>query len=115
MGLLVKTTPAVCLKIYVTELRKHGGMLLYEWILERAKALGIPGGSVFRAIAGYGRHGRLHEETFFELGADLPVELEFVAPEEQIAKLLELLDKEKTGLFYVKSATDSGVVGRDGR
>lgn len=101
----------MCLRIYVTELRKHDGMLLYEWILERAKALGIPGGSVFRAIAGYGRHGRLHEETFFELGADLPVELEFVAGEETIGKLLEMLEREKLGLFYVKSAAEAGWIG----
>ncbi|MBI4194588.1 MAG: DUF190 domain-containing protein [Betaproteobacteria bacterium] len=106
MGLLVKITPCVCLKIYVTELRHHDGELLYEWILEQAKKLGIPGGSVFRAIAGYGRHGRMHEETFFELGADLPVELEFIASEEQIAKLLTLLEREKMGLFYVKSAAE---------
>lgn len=111
MGPVVKSARAVCLKIYVTELRKHDGMLLYEWILERAKAIGIPGGSVFRAIAGYGRHGRLHEETFFELGADLPVELEFVAGEEEIGKLLEMLEREKLALFYVKSAAEAGLIG----
>jgi uncharacterized protein len=111
MGVLVKTTRADCLKIYVTELRKHDGKLLYEWILEQAKAIGIPGGSVFRAIAGYGRHGRLHEEIFFELGADLPVELEFVAGSDQIERLLALLEKEKMGLFYVRSAVESGLIG----
>jgi PII-like signaling protein len=107
----MKTTRAVCLKIYVTELRKHDGKLLYEWILEQAKAIGIPGGSVFRAIAGYGRHGRLHEETFFELGSDLPVELEFVAGTGQIDTLLGMLEKEKMGLFYVRSAVESGLAG----
>jgi PII-like signaling protein len=101
----------VCLKIYLTEKQKHDGKLLYEWILERAKDMGIPGGSVFRAIAGYGRHGKLHEETFFELAAELPVELEFVASEEQAAQLLGALGREKLGLFYVKSAAESGLTG----
>jgi PII-like signaling protein len=107
----MKTTLAVCLKIYVTELRKHDGMLLYEWILEQAKAIGIPGGSVFRAIAGYGRHGRLHEETFFELGADLPVELEFVASPEEIDRLVALLEEENLGLFCVRSLVEIGLAG----
>lgn len=112
MGVLVKTVPAVCLKIYVTELHKHDGRLLYEWILEQAKAIDIPGGSVFRAIAGYGRHGRLHEETFFELGADLPVELEFVASAAEIAKLVVLLDQEDLGLFCVSSPVEMGLSDR---
>jgi PII-like signaling protein len=29
--------------------------------------LGIHGGSAFKAIAGFGRHGVLHEDHFFEL------------------------------------------------
>jgi uncharacterized protein len=111
MDLLVKTTPSIFLRIYVTELKQHDGKLLYEWILEQARAIGIPGGSAFRAIAGYGRHGRLHEETFFELSPDLPVEVEFVATEGRIQQLLELLEKEKMGLFYIKSVTESGLVG----
>ena len=106
------TRQAICLKIYVTELRQHDGKLLYEWILEQAKALGIPGGSVFRAIAGYGRHGRVHEETFFELSGDLPVELEFVAAEPEIGKLLKLLDQEKMALFYVKFDVETGIAGK---
>jgi uncharacterized protein len=112
MDLLVKTTRCICLKIYVTELKHHNGKLLYEWILERAKAIGVPGGSVFRAIAGYGRHGRLHEETFFELSPDLPVELEFVASEAQIETLLDMLETEKLELFFVKFVAEAGIAGK---
>jgi Uncharacterized conserved protein len=54
-------------------------MLLSEWLLEQAKQHGLGGGSVFRAIAGFGRHGVLHEEQFFELADDLPVKVEFPA------------------------------------
>jgi PII-like signaling protein len=100
-----------CLKVYMTEVQKHDGKLLYEWVLERAKNMGVPGGSVFRAIAGYGRHGKLHEETFFELAADLPVELEFVASDQQIDQLLELVEHERLRLFYVKYPVTSGVIG----
>lgn len=101
----------VSLKLFVTETQKHGGRLLYEWLLEQARAMGIPGGSAFRAIAGFGRHGRMHEETFFELAGDLPLEVEFVMSGEQAEAYLELLEAAKLSLVYLKTAAESGVVG----
>jgi PII-like signaling protein len=52
-----------------------------KWLLEHAKKMGIHGGSSFRAIAGYGRHGILHEQHFFELAGDLTVVTEFIVSE----------------------------------
>jgi PII-like signaling protein len=49
------------LRLYTYESRKHQGRLVYEWLLDHAKKLGIHGGSAFRAMAGFGRHGRMHE------------------------------------------------------
>lgn len=60
----------VCLRFFTYELHKHEGMLMYEWLLEYAKNQGLQGGSVFRAIAGYGKHGLIHEEHFFELASE---------------------------------------------
>jgi uncharacterized protein len=99
----------VCLKLFVTEGVRHHGELLYEWLLEQAKKLGIPGGSVFRATAGYGRHGKLHEETFFELAGDLPVELEFVLSADQAEALLRLIKDEGLKLFYVIIPVEYGI------
>jgi len=90
------------LRFYVHENRKHRGILLYEWLLEAARKTGIHGGSAFRAIAGYGRHGVLHEQHFFELAGDLTVEVEFVVTEEEAVKLLELVRQEQIRLFYAK-------------
>ena len=101
----------MCLKLFVTEGKRHRGELLYEWLLKQAKRLGIPGGSVFRATAGYGRHGRLHEETFFELAGDLPLELEFVLSAEQANLLLALIRQENLKLFYVKMPAEYGITG----
>jgi hypothetical protein len=70
----------ILLRIVTTEKHRHGGELLYEWLLEQAKKLGIRGGSAFRAFAGYGRHGRLHEDASYELAGDLPVEDLFPEP-----------------------------------
>lgn len=101
---------SVYLKFYVTEKQRHDGVLLYEWLLEKAKALGLPGGSVFRAVAGFGRHGRLHEESFFELAGELPVQVEFILSAELADKLLTALRAHKLSLFYVRYAVESGVL-----
>jgi PII-like signaling protein len=98
------------LKFYVHEHRRHHGILLYEWLLERAKKLGIHGGSAFRAIAGFGRHGILHEDHFFELAGNLPVEVVFVVGEEEAARLLDLVRQEKIRVFYVLMPAEFGVV-----
>ena len=95
------------LRIYLTEREKHDGELLYDWILEQARGLGIRGGSVFRAIAGYGRHG-VKEQTFFELAGDVPVVVEFIASEVQAERLLALLKAEKISLFHVKTSATLG-------
>ena len=49
------------LRFYVHENVRHRHHLLYEWLLQRAKGMGVHGGSVFRAVEGFGRHGdRIH-------------------------------------------------------
>ena len=101
---------SVYLKFYITENQRHKGALLHEWLLEEAKKLGVPGGSAFRAIAGFGRHGRVHEESFIELAGELPVQVEFVADAELADKLLEILRTHKLNLLYVRYAVESGVL-----
>jgi PII-like signaling protein len=103
----------VYLKFYVQENRRHHGILAYEWLLETAKRLGLHGGSAFRAIAGFGRHGRLHEEHFFELAGDLSVEVGFALTEQEARTLLDHLAGEKLALFYLKVPLEMGVVGND--
>src|SRR5450631_890174 len=94
------------LKFYVQEKHRHHGILAYEWLLEEAKKVGIHGGSAFRAMAGFGRHGRLHEQHFFELAGDVPVLLEFIASETDADALIAALRKENVHLFYARLATE---------
>jgi PII-like signaling protein len=86
---------------------------LFEWLLEQAKKLGIHGGSAFRAIAGFGRHGILHEEHFFELAADMTVEVEFVVTENEAESLLALLKKERISIFYARVPAEFGAIEGD--
>jgi PII-like signaling protein len=102
--------PGTCLRFYVQENRRHHGVLLYEWLLEHAKQSGIHGGSALRAVAGFGRHGVLHEDHFFELGGDLPVVVEFILSDEEAERLLAALKGEGLSLFYARSPAEFGVL-----
>jgi PII-like signaling protein len=88
-------------RLYMHESRRFHGMLLYEWLLEQARKLGIHGGSAFRAVAGYGRHGVLHEQRFFELAGELPVVTEFIVSDADAERILALVRKENIDLVYV--------------
>lgn len=98
----------IYLRLFVPEALRHHGDLLYEWILKQAELIGIPGGSAVRVMAGFGRHGHLHEQHFFELAGELPIILEFFAPDEAIDRLLALLVDEKHSLFYIKLHAEAG-------
>ncbi|HEY2397081.1 MAG TPA: DUF190 domain-containing protein [Rudaea sp.] len=99
------------LRFYTYENRRHGSELLYEWLLERARQLGVHGGSAFRAIAGFGRHGKFHEQHFFELAGDVPVLVEFILGETEADNLIAALQREKIQLFYARVATEFNVTG----
>jgi len=101
------------LRFYVHENRKHRHVALYEWLLGQAKEQGIHGGSAFRAIAGFGRHGILHEEHFFELAADMTVEVEFVVDDAEAARLLDLIRRERLSIFYVRVPVEFGAIEGD--
>jgi Uncharacterized conserved protein len=97
---------AVALRFYVHQPRKHGGQLLFEWLLARAKDLGIHGGSAFLAVAGYGRHGVIHEQRFFELPEVLPVMVEFIVTPKDADRLLDLVRAEKIHTFCTRTPTE---------
>jgi len=90
------------LRFYVHENRRHHHVLLYDWLLEEAKALGIRGGSAFRAIAGFGRHGILHAEHFFDLAGDVAVEVELAVTNDEAERMIARVRDEGIALFYVR-------------
>jgi PII-like signaling protein len=102
------------LRLYVHENRKHRHVLLYEWLLEQAHGLGIQGGTAFRAVAGYGRHGVLREEHFFELAPDLTVAVDFAVSDAEADALLGLLRREQVALFYMRLPIEFGALGDGG-
>lgn len=100
----------VCLQVFVSESSRHHGKLTYLWLLDAAQALGITGGSAFRAVAGFGRHGR-HDAGFFELAGELPVVVECFAEPALADQLLKAIADAGLQLVYARFPAEIGVTG----
>ena len=99
------------LRFYVHENERLHGQLAWEWLLQRANSLGIRGGSAFRAVAGFGRDHRLHEERFFELAGTVTIEVEFIVTDDEARQLLELVTAEGLRVFYARTPAHFGTTG----
>jgi PII-like signaling protein len=97
-------------QFFVREGAREGGRPIHEWLFEQAKAEGIAGGSVFRASAGYGRHG-LVEDSFFELAGSLPETVEFFGEAAAIERLIARVAAAQLKLVYVTYPVECGVTG----
>lgn len=99
----------IYLKLYVPEFDKHpDGVALHQWLMNKAKSLGVEGGTASRAVSGFGRHGDLSVDNVF---GESPMEMVFMTSEELADKFLALLKKEKISLFYIKTPAEYGWLG----
>ena len=103
------------LRFYLHENQKVHGRLLYEWLLEEARAQGIHGGSAFRAISGFGRHGVLQEQHFFELAGAQTVLVEFIVDDAQADALLALVHTSGAPMFHARFPATFGMLGDGAR
>ena len=102
----------VYLKFFVVESQQHAGQPVYQWLLREASRLGLPGGSAFRAIAGFGRHHKLHEAHFYELAGKLPMEVVFVAGQGEAERLIAMVSAAGLSWCHYLMPALSGVTGR---
>lgn len=100
----------LCVRFFAQEGMRHQGRPVHEWLFETARELGIPGGTAFRASAGYGRHGVI-EDSFFELAGNLPETVEFSADENLIQALLARVGQAGLKLVYALHPVTVGVTG----
>ena len=98
----------VCLQVFVTESQRHHGKLVYQWLLDMAREMGVSGGSAFRALAGFGRHGR-HDAGFFELAGEVPVVVEFFVDEAMADRLLQSVSDAGLNLVFARLPAQTGV------
>lgn len=80
------------IRIYIGEDDKHDGRPLAEVIVERARAMGLAGATVFRGQSGFGANSLIHTTKILRLSEDLPVVVEIVDHPERLAPLMDALD-----------------------
>jgi len=82
---------AQCLRIYIGESDHWRGQSLESTLLETLRAQGVAGATVFRGVAGFGAHSRIHTTAIEVLSMDLPVVIEAIDAPEKIAAVLEVV------------------------
>jgi hypothetical protein len=80
------------LRIFIGEADRWHHQPLYEAIVFKARELGMAGATVLRGPMGFGAQSHLHTSKILRLSMDLPIVIEIVDSDENINKLLPLLD-----------------------
>jgi hypothetical protein len=88
-----KESQAILLRIFIGESDRYNGKSMYLHILEMLKSEGIAGATVFRGIAGFGKHSHFHTTSILQLSTDLPMLIEIADLEEKIDKIKPKLDE----------------------
>jgi PII-like signaling protein len=91
-------------RIFIGESDLWHGRPLYQAIVERVRADGIAGATVFRGIEGFGAKSHLHTSRILRLSEDLPIVIEIVDTADRIETLLPALDEMvDDGLVTIES------------
>jgi PII-like signaling protein len=93
---------AKMLRIMISEDDKWEGTPLYEVIAKRLMMLDIAGATIYKAIAGFGPHRRYHKKKTLTTTGELPILISVIDSEENINKILPILDETiKEGLVVL--------------
>ena len=82
----------VMVRIHFGEDDRWEGKPLHEAIIAKCVGLGIAEAIVFRGIEGYGSGSRIRRSGHWTFSKDAPIQLTIIDTEEQIARLLPILD-----------------------
>ena len=94
------------LRIFIGENDKYERQPLYEWIVRKARELGLAGATVFRGLEGFGARSRVHTAKILRLSSDLPIVIEIVDTSEKIEQFMPIIDDAiKEGLATLEKAT----------
>ena len=93
------------LRIMIGESDKYGRKPLYEWLVLKARELGLAGATVMRGMMGFGANSRIHTSKILRISDDLPVIIEIVDTREKLeAYLASIDDAVKGGLATMEKA-----------
>ncbi len=102
------------IELFFPEDTKHKHVLVEKWLFDAARWAGISGGAIYRAHAGFGRHGELRDDGIFDMDRTHPMMATFITTPGVAQKFLDYLAKEELELFYTRSEVEYGVVGSHG-
>jgi len=80
-------------RVFIGESDRWRSQPLAVALVERLRREGFAGATVLRGVAGFGARSVHHTAHLLELSQDLPLVVEVVETEEQIEKLLPILDE----------------------
>jgi len=75
-------------RIYIGESDLWHSEPLYLALIEKLRKEGAAGASVFRGVAGFGAHSRIHTATVLRLSEDLPILVEWIDTSDRVERLL---------------------------
>jgi len=76
------------LRLFTSEADRWNGTPLYQAIIELCKERGVSGVTVLRGLAGYGIHKKVHTDKILALSGDLPLLVEIILCEDQVAEIV---------------------------
>ena len=83
----------VLARIFIGESDRHQHQPLSTALLQRLRKEGFAGATVLHGVAGFGAHSVIHTSQILRLSEDLPVIVEVVDTEEQMERLVPILDE----------------------
>lgn len=87
--------------------RMHEGVSVANWIVEKAKQLGIRGATLLSGQEGFGHDGRFHSESIFDL-EDRPMQVILVLTPDECDQLFASIKDSHISIFFTKTATEFG-------
>jgi hypothetical protein len=87
------------LRIYFGESDRVKRTPFSDYVVQRARALGMAGCTVMRAITGFGANSIVRTATVLSFSVDLPLVVEIVDERARIDALLEELDPVMPGVL----------------
>ena len=87
------TGEQLMVRIFFGESDKWKHQPLETALLERLRREGFAGATAFRGVAGFGANSVIHTTHLLEMSSDLPMVMEVVDTEEQVERLLPILDE----------------------
>lgn len=87
----------VLVRVFIGESDKWHHQPLSAALIERLRKERFAGATMYTAVAGFGARSVLHTTQLLRLSEDLPVVIEIVDTEQQVSRLLPILDEMVAG------------------